>query len=90
MTDMFTGGLEGIGLGLQVSDVIQKALIEVDEKGTVAAAATAIMTTNESYNPVQVIQFEADHPFLFYLRDQVSGMLLFQGRVADPRASASG
>ena len=70
--------------------MIQKAIIEVEEKGTVAAAATAaIVDTSESAfdDEPPKIDFVANHPFIFYLRDLQTGLLLFQGRVVDPSAS---
>ena len=66
--------------------VIQKAMIEVDEEGTEAAAATAILIHNRMLmSKPEKIEFIADHPFLFFLRDLKTGLLLFQGRVVDPR-----
>ena len=67
------------------SQVIQKAMIEVDEEGTVAAAATAIIGETESFSPPRE-EFIADHPFLFFLRDLQTGLLLFQGRVVNPKS----
>ena len=61
------------------------AMIEVDEEGTVAAAATAIIVETESFSPPRV-KFIADHPFLFFLRDLQTGLLLFQGRVVNPKS----
>jgi len=71
--------------GLSISQVVQKAFIEVDEEGTTAAAATAVIahTRSLSMSP-SPIPFVADHPFVFQLRDKESGMLLFQGRVINP------
>ena len=60
-------------------------MIEVDEEGTVAAAASAVimdMRSGGSRPP----RFIADHPFLFFLRDLQTGMLLFQGRMVNPVA----
>ena len=71
---------------LYVSHVVQKAIIEVDEKGTEAAAGTAAVTTTRSRGPM----FIADHPFIFYLRDKESGMLLFQGKVTNPLKNDDG
>ncbi|KAF5278857.1 hypothetical protein FQR65_LT03546 [Abscondita terminalis] len=53
---------------LKISDVVQKAVIEVDEKGTVAAAATAVIGTL-TYSAMRPIihQFKADHPFIYYI-----------------------
>jgi len=70
---------------LSISHVVQKAIIEVDEEGTTAAAATAVFGHFMSaYHGPTPIPFVANHPFIFYLRDKESGMLLFQGRVINP------
>jgi serpin B len=69
---------------LFISEAYHKAFVEVDEQGTEAAAATAIsMVRGGRVEPVR--EFRADHPFLFAIRDTRTGMLLFLGRVADPR-----
>ena len=73
------------GRGLSLSEVIQKATIEVDEAGSEAAAATGGLTMFKSANlDNDVLSFKADHPFLFSLRDIKTGLLLFRGRVSDP------
>jgi len=73
---------------LFVSDVIHKAFVEVDEKGSKAAAATAvIMCTGERPCPSPLppqIEFRADRPFLFLIRERQSGTILFMGRFANP------
>ena len=71
---------------LFLSAVVHKAYVDVNEKGTEAAAATAVAVA-EASAPVQLRQttFRADHPFLFAIRDHQSGSLLFLGRVVDPR-----
>jgi serpin B len=65
--------------------VLQKAMVEVDEKGTEAAAATAVVVEVTSM-PVeeepQVIKI--DHPFLFFIRDVETNTTLFMGRVTNP------
>ena len=87
MTKMFQQGVadfKGISdIPLYVSDAIQKAFIEVDETGTEAAAATAI-TGKTRLGPIPLKLFVADHPFLFFLRDLKTKLLLFQGRVTVP------
>lgn len=88
MQDMFTGGVADFsGIDgtkqLYVSSVVQKAFIEVNEEGSEAAAATGAVVMMRSM-PAPPEQFVADHPFLFYLRDTTTGMLLFQGRVVNP------
>jgi len=69
--------------GLHVSQVVQKAFIEVNEEGTEAAAATGAVAVAFS-GPLHESFFIADHPFIFYLRDKETGILLFQGRVINP------
>ena len=73
------------GRDLFISAAIHKAYISVDEKGTEAAAATGIMmeATAMRNEPPPII-FTADHPFLFLIRDNKSGGILFMGRVTDP------
>jgi len=69
---------------LYISAVIHKAFVEVNEEGTEAAAATAVvMTTKGMAEPPMA--FRADHPFIFALRDAKSGSVLFLGRLDDPR-----
>ena len=67
--------------GLQISEVIHKAFIQVDEKGTEAAAATVVIITYTSFPSPS---FVADHPFLFLIRDKRTGSILFIGRVVKP------
>ena len=71
---------------LFVSDVIHKAFIEVDEKGTEAAAATVVIM-RKGPPPAPLNQkFVADHPFVFLIRDRVTGSILFLGRLMNPSA----
>jgi len=73
---------------LYIGAVIHQANIDVDEKGTEAAAATAVgmFTTGGcgSSQPLKVITLRLDRPFLFVLRDVETGAVLFMGRVVDP------
>jgi serpin B len=73
--------------GLFVSDVVHKAYIDVDEKGTEAAAATAVTfaPTAVYEPPVPVETFTVDHPFLCLIRDSATNEVLFWGRIVDPR-----
>jgi serpin B len=87
MVDAFDGlkaDFTGISSpSLAVSKVFHKGFIRVDEKGTEAAAATAVVMSNESASmPGRLLAF--DHPFLFVLRDKQTGVALFVGRVTDP------
>ncbi len=68
---------------LSISAVFHKALVEVDEKGTEAAAATAV-TMPRAGSLATPVELRADHPFLFVIADRPSGIILFIGRVADP------
>jgi serpin B len=70
---------------LCISDVIHEAYIAVDEKGTEAAAATAVIMRTMSM-PMPAQQLTIDRPFLFALRDKDTGAVLFLGRVTDPTA----
>lgn len=72
---------------LCISEVIHKAFVEVNEEGTEAAAATAVtmMLASAAFHrapPIPV--FRADHPFVFLIRHNESGSILFLGRVANP------
>ncbi|MEO5730813.1 MAG: serpin family protein [Byssovorax sp.] len=71
---------------LFISQVFHKAFVKLDEKGTEAAAATAVvMARAGSAAPSKPpAEFKADHPFLFVLRHVKSGAILFMGRVSDP------
>ena len=71
---------------LRISDVLHKAYIDVNEEGTEAAAATAVImelkSVNGESNPRVV--FNCDHPFLFMIQHKETGTILFMGTVEDP------
>jgi len=68
-----------------ISAAIHKAYIDVNEEGTEAAAATGIVMRSMAMAREQPpIVFRADHPFLFMIRDNRSGGILFMGRLTDP------
>jgi serpin B len=70
---------------LSITDIIQKAFVAVDEKGTTAAAATAVTIGVTSIQiPDNPIYFTADHPFLFFIRDIATGQIVFIGKVMKP------
>ncbi len=77
----FTGALAGGGFW--IDDVYHKAYVRVDEKGTEAAAATAVATKCAAA-PGAPLSFIADHPFVFLIRDTKTKTILFLGRVMDP------
>jgi len=77
-------GMTG-GRDLAVSQVIHKAVIEVEEEGTEAAAITSIMFLGCEKEIRQFPIFHADHPFVFLIRHNPSRTILFVGRVLDPR-----
>lgn len=72
------------GGGLQIDSVVHDAVLKLDEEGTEAAAATGITMLESAI--VLTTEFHADHPFLFGIRDELTGAILFIGRVADPTA----
>ncbi len=95
MTDAFTpdtfmpdaadfSGING-KRDLFISAVIHKAFVNVDEEGTEAAAATGVVVGITSVGPSRTPVFRADHPFLFVIRDNQSGSILFVGRVINPK-----
>lgn len=69
---------------LFISDVFHKAFVKVDENGTEAAAATAVVVGLTAFNPVEPIEVKVDRPFIFLIRDVKTGSILFLGRVVDP------
>jgi len=69
---------------LFISAVVHKAFVDVNEKGTEAAAATGVAAGTLSLPPPAM--FRADHPFLFLIRDNVTGSILFMGRLANPQS----
>nr|XP_017229581.1 PREDICTED: serpin-ZX-like isoform X1 [Daucus carota subsp. sativus] len=85
------GEMVSNSLPLFVSQIMHKSFIEVDEKGTEAAAATVVcMATGSSCVPrvKVVIDFVADHPFLFVIRENATGMVEFMGHVLNPSVHA--
>jgi serpin B len=72
----------------KIDDVVHKVFVEVEEKGTEAAAATAItqVIVTGVRIPKEPKVFKADHPFLFLIVDRGSGLILFIGRVVEPKS----
>jgi serpin B len=71
---------------LFISDVVHKAFVAVDEEGTEAAAATAVIMKKGAPMIEDAILMKLDHPFLFLIRDNDTGTILFIGRVLNPEA----
>jgi serpin B len=72
---------------LFISAVLHKAFVTVNEEGTEAAAATAVLMPRGRPGPIPV--FRADHPFLFLVRENRTGSILFLGRIVDPAFSSA-
>ena len=89
MVDAFDGaladftGISGEG-ALFISDVIHEVFVSVNEAGTEAAAATAVVMGRGA--PPVAVELSVDRPFLFWLYDRATGSVLFMGRVLDPAA----
>ncbi len=80
MPTAFSGGADFTGIvrpSVQIEKVVHSADIAVDEKGTEAAAATAVTFGRSGSEP---FSFQADEPFLYLIRDRVSGSIMFLGR----------
>jgi serpin B len=88
MTDAFTpgaadfSGIDGTR-DLMITDVLHKGFVAIDENGTEAAAATAVVV-GDSAAP-EPATLAVDRPFVFFIRDRPTGAILFVGRVLDPR-----
>ncbi|XP_029446174.1 serpin B4-like [Rhinatrema bivittatum] len=86
MKDVFTNAADLSGIstkrGLELSQMVHKAFVEVNEEGTEAAAATGVTIVPTSL-PVRV-QFKADRPFLFFIIQKPSNIILFYGKFCSP------
>ena len=92
MSDAFSPNADFSGMDgardLYLSAVVHKAFVDVNEEGTEAAAATGTVARSMALmRPLPVPVFRADHPFLFLIRDNHAGSILFLGRVVDPAAA---
>ncbi len=68
-----------------VDQIVHRAVIDVAEAGTEAAAATAVVVTTRTMRPDESERFNVDRPFLFLIVDDKTGAILFAGRISDPR-----
>ncbi|KAH7847172.1 hypothetical protein Vadar_022815 [Vaccinium darrowii] len=73
-----------VGRNLYVSSIFHKSFIEVNEEGTEAAAASAGVVKLRGLSMTEKIDFVADHPFLFVIREDMTGVVLFIGQVLNP------
>ena len=85
----FSGMVSGGDGRLSIGGVLHKATIEVDEQGTMAAAATAIAMYGSALRrePPHLVDFVADRPFLFAVVEERTGTTLFLGHVVNPLAN---
>ena len=87
MPDAFSGNADFSGMtgdrDLFISDVIHKAFVSVDEAGTEAAAATAVVMQLKGA-PMAPVEVTVDRPFVFLIRDIETGAILFIGRIVNP------
>jgi serpin B len=92
MPDAFNGGVADLSgmdgtRNLYITEVVHKAFVDVDEEGTEAAAATAVIVGEVSApDPSQFVQFKVDRPFIFLIRDNATNTILFVGRILNPTA----
>ena len=88
MVDAFSSRADFSGIDgsnrLSISAALHKAFVEVNEEGTEAAAATAIIMARG--RPAPPPAFRADHPFVFLIRENATGSILFLGRVTNPES----
>jgi len=88
MKDAFSKNADLSGMtgeeNLFIDEVVHEAVIEVSEAGTEAAAASAAVIALKSSLGAEPEKFNADHPFVYFLRDEVSGTMIFAGRLVRP------
>ncbi|CAG0896913.1 unnamed protein product [Darwinula stevensoni] len=95
MRDLFSQSADLSGMtgqrDIQVSDIFHKALVEINEEGTIAAASSGIVVVplSLSYPSPETIFVRADHPFIFFIYDFETSQVLFMGRIMDPRPESS-
>ncbi|XP_026384473.1 serpin-ZXB-like [Papaver somniferum] len=96
LTEIHSGGITSTedNNRLHVSNVFHKCFVEVDEEGTEAAASTAFLgslmySCMEPTTSPPRVDFVADHPFMFIIREDQSGAVLFMGHVFNPFLNSS-
>jgi serine protease inhibitor len=73
-----------ISKGIFISRVLHKAVIEVNEKGSEAAAATVVEMVESAMPMEEIVEFIVDRPYLFTISDDRTGSIMFMGKVMDP------
>ena len=89
---VFDADLHKIGTGngkLWVDFVVHQAIINVHENGTEASAATTVGVCRVKRTAPPPIPYNVDRPFIFFIREQTSGSILFMGRLVEPEAAAA-
>ncbi len=87
MKEAFTAEADFSGMTdneIWIKEVYHKAYVRVNEEGTEAAAATAVVMGNRSIEGDWPIVFRADHPFMFFIMHKETDSILFMGKVEDP------
>ena len=84
----FSGMLEKPCEGFNISEALHKSFVALDENGTEAAAATALMLKGEAAEEPERVTVTADHPFLFLIDHPETGDIIFMGRVDNPTVAA--
>jgi len=71
-------------LNLYISRILHQSFIEVDEKGTEAAAVTLVEISFTSFDPNQPMVIRIDRPFVYFIREKNSNTILFSGKMINP------
>lgn len=82
LTEMGDSDIDG--KNLYVSNIFHKSFVEVNEEGTEAAAASASVVRFKGLVREEKVEFVADHPFLFVIRENLTGVVLFVGQLLNP------
>ena len=69
---------------LKVSDIYQKSAIEVNELGTEAVAATVVEIENKFGGSTEIVEFNVNRPFVFFIEEEATGNIIFAGKVVEP------